>query len=99
MLESGEGRPIMNLIFPIVLTFVIVSIASFFIFHQSKLVAGNFVISCLAIAAFCVFGFLASFEPSVSGSNIGFKIVYAGLFLAALAGTFCGGRRLFLPAA
>ena len=40
-------------------------------------------LASLAIAAFCVFGFLASFEPGVSPA---WKVGYAVVFVVALLG-------------
>ncbi len=39
-------------------------------------------VACLTVAAFCVFGFMASFEPGVA---VGWKIGYASLFVAFVA--------------
>jgi len=41
-------------------------------------------LALLAVAGFCAFGFMASFEP---GCWWGWKAVYAGLGAACLAGT------------
>ena len=47
-------------------------------------------ILCLPIGAFCVFGFLATFEP---GSPLAFRIIYVVLAALCLAGLICP----FLP--
>lgn len=89
----------MNHQFLIPLIFVIAAVAALIIFRQSKVAAVGFIFLCVAIAAFSTVGFLASFEPAETGSNLGFKIGYAGLFLAALTGMYRSGRRLFQHAA
>lgn len=40
-------------------------------------------VASLGVAAFCVFGFLASFEPGVSAA---WKVGYAVVFVVALLG-------------
>jgi hypothetical protein len=48
---------------------------------MSRIVAGL----CLCVAGFCVFGFLATFEPGVS-SALAFRVVYGLLGAACLFG-------------
>jgi hypothetical protein len=47
-----------------------------------------FSIVCMAVAAFCVFGFMATFEPGVAGA-LAFRIGYAVLGIVSLAGFAC----------
>ena len=40
----------------------------------------------LAVAAFCAFGFLASYEPPPSPARLALRLAYAAVGLASLAG-------------
>lgn len=46
-------------------------------------------LACFVLAAFCVFGFLASFEPLGRSAQLMWRIVYGVGVFASLAGVVC----------
>jgi hypothetical protein len=81
--------------FPVLIpaVFVFASLISYFVFRKSQVAAIGFAVSCLLGAMFFAFGFLASFEGT-GGPFATAKIVYAVLFVSAIAGIISAIRRV-----
>jgi len=49
------------------------------------------VIALVAVAGFCAFGFMATFEPLAASTQLTWRVIYGLVGLASLAGGLCVG--------